>query len=87
MPQIQVTIDIPTEVVTAVNTWRQRQTSGDPPVEKYASNLALLESIIVDGVQRILKQEPTASMTAQLDAITVAKANIQTLEDAAVVIP
>ena len=87
MPQIQVTLDIPAEVVDAVNTWRLRQASGDPPVLKYASNLALLEAIISDGVLRILDQEPTASMAAEEAAITVAKANIQALKASAVTIP
>ena len=87
MPQIQVTIDIPTEVVDAVNTWRLRQASGDPPVLKYSSNLALLEGVISDGVLRILDQQPTVSMAAEEATITVAKANIQALKDAAVTIP
>ncbi len=86
---VTITIDITvsSEVVTAVNAWRLKQTSGDPPVLKYSSNLALLEAIISDGVLRILDQEPTASMAAEEATITVAKAAIQALKDAAVTIP
>ena len=86
MPQIQVTLDIPAEVVDAVNTWRLRQTTGDPPVLKYATNKDLLDSMLTDVVLRVLDQEPTVSMLAEKNAIETAKANIQAIKDNAVTV-
>ncbi len=85
---VTITIDITvsSEVVTAVNAWRLKQTSGDPPVLKYATNKDLLDSMLTDVVLRVLDQEPTVSMLTEKNAIETAKANIQAIKDNAVTV-
>ena len=84
---INVKITVSKEVIDAVNTWRLRQTTGDPSVLVFASNLKLLEKIIENGILRILHQEPSVSIAVEKAKIAAAKTAIQTLKDNAVSIP
>lgn len=88
MPTIDISITIPADVVAAITAWRQKQVVGydqeSKPILKYPTNLALLQGVIKDTVQRILESEPTSLIQAELDKIEVAKQIIVQLKEQAV---
>ena len=85
MPTIDISVTVPAEIVDAVTAWRLKQVIDTETGElKYPNNVALLQEIIKQAVQRIIDQEPTASIQAELDAIEVSRAAIQAIKDSAV---
>ena len=89
MPQVDITIQVETEVVQAVNAWRATQLIDDgtgtgTTVLKYPSNVDLLKHIIQQAILRIVDQSPTAGIQVELGKIEVSKAVIKVIRDGAV---
>ena len=85
MPTITIDVTVPSDVIAAVSSWRSKQIINSETGElKYPNNLTLLKDIIKQAIIRILDQEATATMQAQIDAIAVARANIAAIKDSSV---
>ena len=80
MPTLNISVTMSSEVVTAVNNWRdtQKDSDGKP---KYATNAILAKSILRDAIHRILEASPTASMQRELDKKSAADDAIENLKD------
>lgn len=82
MPTIDISITVPSDVVQAVTAWRKKQIIDTETGElKYPNNVALIKDIIKQAVIRILDQEATDAIKAEVTAIDVARTRIQTLKD------
>lgn len=89
MPQIDITVLVESEVVDAVDAWRDTQLIDDGTgtgtlIPKYPTNLDLLKHIIQQAVLRIVDKSPTAGIQVELDKIEVSKAVIKGIRDGAV---
>jgi len=84
MPQLNISVTVSAEAVTAVNVWRATQFLEDGTTPKYADNLVLARSILKDALKRILRTSPTANMQTELDSKTSADSTIEEILDGAV---
>jgi hypothetical protein len=82
MAQLNLTMNIPDEVITAIQAWMdtQKEANGTPI---YASAQALMKSILKDAVLRILAESPSAAIKNHMDAIKISQQQIETLRNSA----
>lgn len=80
MPTLNISVNISSEVVTAVNNWRdtQKDSDGNP---RYETNAILAKAMLRNAILRILETSPTATMQVELDKKSAADDVISNLKD------